>query len=102
MKFLINALPGTTPIPPEQGANLLQAAFDWTKAKLADGSLEFVYNLFGGGGFGVGLAESHEEVLSMLLDYPLYPFFSWEVTPLLDLESSINQYIGYYKKISSM
>lgn len=102
MKFLIMGEPDTTPIPREQGADLMQAALDWTKAKLADGSLEFVYNIFGGSGFGVGVAESHEMVLSMLLDYPLYPFFSWEVTPLLDLEDSLKQYIEYYKKIGSM
>jgi len=33
---------------------LLQATLEWTKAKLADGTLDSVYNLFGGGGIGIG------------------------------------------------
>ena len=101
MKYLITAKPGTTHIPREQGAVLLQAALEWSKAKLADGTLDFVYNLFGGGGMGIGNAETHEEILALLLEYPLYPFFSWEITPLLDLEDSVKQYIESYKRMES-
>lgn len=89
------------PIPPDQGAVLLQAGKDWIKAKLADGTLDCVYNFFGGGGIAIGNAESHEDVLRDLLEYPLYPFFTWEVKPLLDMDGSLNQYIEFYKRLAS-
>jgi hypothetical protein len=95
------ANPGLTPIPPEQGAALLQAGGEFLKARLADGSLDAAYNMMGGGGMGIGNAETHEHMLGMLLEYPLYPFFTWEVTPLLDMEESLEKYIAFYKAISS-
>ena len=102
MKYLIIAKPGTRQIPVEQGAALLQAGFSWIKAKLADGMLDFTYNTFEGGGIGVGNADSHEQILADILEYPLYPFFTWEVTPLLDMEDSVDKYIAYYKQRASM
>jgi hypothetical protein len=102
MKYLIVAKPGTTPIPVEQGAELLQMGLGWIKAKLADGSLDSTYNVIGGGGIAIGNADTPEQILADLLDYPLYPFFSWEVTPLLDLESSLDKYMEFYKRLASM
>ena len=101
MKYLITAKPGITPIPREQGAVLLQAGLEWLNAKLADGTLDSAFNIIGGGGIGVGNAETHEELLGMLLEYPLYPFFSWEITPLLNLDESIRKYIAFYKGMGS-
>ena len=101
MKYLIISKPGTNLIPREQGAALLRAGTEWIKAKLSDGTVDCTYNILGGGGMGIGNAESHEDILRELLDYPLYPFFTWEVTPLLDWEDSLNQYVEYYKRIGS-
>ena len=102
MKYLIIAKPGTTQIPIEQGAVLLQAGLSWIKAKLADGTLDFTYNVIGGGGIAISNADSAEQILANLLEYPLYPFFTWEVTPLLDMEDSVDKYIAYYKQRASM
>lgn len=100
MKFLVTGLPGANPIPVEHGADLLQASLAWDKDKLADGMLDCSYNLFGGGGLAIANASSHEAVMEALLEFPLYPFFDWEVTPLLDFEVSYQQYIDYYKRIA--
>jgi hypothetical protein len=70
------------------------------KAALQDG-MECHYNFFGGGGFAISNADSHEEILGNLLSYPLYPFFVWEVVPLLDWEESIGKYIEFYQRITS-
>jgi len=102
MKFLIIAKPGTTPIPPDQGVKILQAGKAWIEAKLADGSIDVTYNFFGGGGFAISNSDSHEEVLKNLLSYPMYPFFVWEVKPILDFEESLTQYIAFYQKLGSM
>jgi hypothetical protein len=102
MKYLIVAKPGTTQIPVEQGAVLIQAGLSWIQAKLADGTIDSTYNVIGGGGIAIGNADSPEQILADLLEYPLYPFFSWEVTPLLDLDSSLAGYIEFYKRLASM
>jgi hypothetical protein len=102
MKYLIIAKPGTTQIPVEQGAALLQAGLSWIKAKLADGSIDSTYNFFGGGGFAIGNADSNEQMLANLLEYPLYPFFVWEVTPILDFEESLSRYMEFYHKLASL
>lgn len=100
MKFLVTGLPGTTSMPVEQGAELLQVALAWLKEKLSEGTLECTYNLFGGGGIGIVSAASHEQVLSLLLTYPLYPYFTWEVEPLLEFEAAYKSYISYYQDLS--
>jgi hypothetical protein len=84
MKYLVTARPGTTPIPPDQIADLYQAALEWGKAALADGRADCLYTFADGGGIAIGNAESHEAVFGMLLSYPMYPFFEWEVKPLCD------------------
>ncbi len=84
MKYLVTALPGITPVPPEQAAELYQAASEWIQAGLADGRFDCVYVFADGGGISIGNAESHEEVFGTLVSYPLYPFFRWEVKPLCD------------------
>ena len=98
MKFLVTGLPGTRSMPVEQAADLLRASHAWLKEKLADGTMDSTYNLFGGGGIGIVNAASNEEVLSMLLAYPLYPYFIWEVEPLLDFEATYKSYISYYQQ----
>jgi len=102
MKYLVIAKPGAIPIPPEQGEKLLQASKEWINGKLTDGSIDVTYNFFGGGGFAITNSDSHENVLKELLGYPMYPFFQWEVTPILDQEESFNQYIAFYQKMGSL
>ncbi|MBK5107761.1 MAG: hypothetical protein JJE12_06500 [Anaerolineales bacterium] len=98
MKFLITGLPGSTPIPREQGAELLQAGLVWIKSKLADGTIDSHYNIFGGGGLAIVNAGSHEQLLEEILAYPLYPFFTWEVQPLLDFENAHQAYSSFYQQ----
>ena len=51
MKYLVIAKPGITPMPPEQAAELNQAAKEWMKARFADGSVDCHY-VFPEGGVG--------------------------------------------------
>lgn len=102
MKYLVVAKPGTTPIPPQQGVQLLQAAKSWIQGAIADGSVECNYNFFGGGGFAVTNVDSHEQMLARLLEYPLYAFFTWEVKPILEFDESLDGYIAFYEKLASM
>ena len=90
MKYLVTALPGTTPIPPEQLADLYRAATAWIEAGLEEGRFECVYVFADAGGIAIGNADSHEAVFDTLLTYPLYPFFRWEVKPLCDWRHVFN------------
>lgn len=102
MKYLITVTPGSVQIPPKMGASLLQASKAWIDSKLADGTLDFVYNFFSGGGVSVGNAESHEKILADMLSYPMYPFFDWDVEPLLEWKGSFDMFAGFYEKMVSM
>ena len=45
-------------------------------------------------------AESSEAVFEMILDYPLYPFFEWEVTALCDWQHGYDKNIEYFEKLA--
>jgi muconolactone delta-isomerase len=99
MKYLITAQAGQ--VPPELGVDVYRAAKAWMNAKLADGSLDFHY-VFADltGGLVIANADSHEEVLDRILDFPLYPFFQWEVDALCDWSHSYDKIIGLYQRLS--
>ena len=101
MKFLTTGKPGRAPIPPERAVALLQAAREWVNTQLADGRIECHYVFPDGGGFTISNADSHEAVLDGLLEYPLYPFMSWEVKPLCDWSHSYDKYIEFWKRAST-
>lgn len=100
MKFLIIGSPGLTQVPIEQGADLLKAGSAWIKGKIADGTLDCHYSYFGGGGMAIANAESHADLLADILAYPLYPFFEWEVTPLMEYERAYEEYAGFYQRMA--
>ena len=101
MKFLITAQPGPTPMPPQQAAGLLQATKEWINARLADGTMDCHYVFPEGGGFVISNADSHETVLDALLEYPLYPFMTWEVKALCDWSHSYDKFIELWQKLAS-
>jgi hypothetical protein len=80
MKYYVSARPGPVPPPPE----VFDAAFEWVEGRLDDGTFDCVYGFLGGGGFSVTNADSHDEILRMMADYPLFGFSEWDVQPLLD------------------
>jgi hypothetical protein len=102
MKYMITATPGPQSAPPKMGAALMKAAKTYIESKLADGTFDSVHLFFGGGGIAIGNSDSHEQMLADMLDYPLYPFFNWEVEPLLELSESMDKYAGFYEKLATM
>jgi muconolactone delta-isomerase len=101
MKYLTIAKPGTTPVPPEQGVGLWQAAKEWINARLADGRLDCHYVFADTGGFAISNADSHEEVFDALLTFPLFAFFDWEVKALCDWSHSYDKIIEVYQQLAS-
>ena len=84
VKFLVTCRPSQTPPAPERCVVLIRAAMEWIEARLADGSMETTYLFPNRGGIAIMHAESHEALMELLLDYPAYPLYTWEVQVLAD------------------
>ncbi|MHA2249491.1 MAG: hypothetical protein ACXAD7_03965 [Candidatus Kariarchaeaceae archaeon] len=89
--------PRTVPLP-ENYVELVKAANDWLKSKLADGTLDCVYSIVPGGGVAIGNADTHEKIYDDILAYPLFPFFEWDVKPLADTDHALNSVISMLGK----
>jgi hypothetical protein len=100
MKFLLTARPGTTTIRLKYGTSLFQAAKEWAQTRLSDGTFDCHYAFVDLGGLTIANAESSEAIFDMILDYPLYPFFDWEVTALCNWEQSYDKNIEYFKRLA--
>ncbi|MBS1679159.1 MAG: hypothetical protein JST08_17420 [Actinobacteria bacterium] len=79
MKYMVIARPGPLPPSPAQ----FDAAFEWLRAQLDDGTLDCLYGFLEGGGLAIANADSHAQALDQMADYPLYGMVTWEVKPLL-------------------
>lgn len=79
MKFFVKATPGPLPPSPDQ----FDAATEWLRGKLDDGSFDCLYGFLEGGGLAVTNADSYLDALQQMTEYPLYGLVSWEVKPVL-------------------
>jgi len=95
MKFLVTVTPGPMPPPIDS----IRAARDWIQAKVDDGSFESVYAFPGGGGVSIGENDSHEDLMEQLMDYPMSPFVSYEVQPLIAADDAFDRFIPYAEKM---
>jgi hypothetical protein len=80
MKYFVTAKPGPMPPSPEQ----FDAAMDWLRTQLDNGTFDCLYGFLEGGGFSISNASSHSEALAMMTEYPLYGLVEWEVRPVLE------------------
>lgn len=100
MKFFVRSQRNQVPMPSERAVGLYQAAKEWVNARVADGTLDSAYSFSDlSGGMSVGTADSHEELLDLLVDYPLWPFFSWEMKPLCDFSHSMDKLTEFAEKL---
>ena len=97
MEFLVLVNPGPAPPPVE----LVRSSQEWINARLADGRIECCYAFVGGGGFSVAKADSHEEMMDELLDYPLSPFVDYEVRPLVGLDHAFKRFIALAEQMAA-
>jgi hypothetical protein len=98
MKYLVTVTPG--PMPPPLEA--IRAAREWLDDKVADGTFEAAYAFADGGGFSISDAGSHEELMDMLLDYPMSPFVSYDVKALVASEAAFDRFEAYGEKMAEM
>jgi hypothetical protein len=97
MKYLVTATPGPMPPPVE----LVRSAQEWLQARLDDGTFDGVYAFPQGGGCSIGENDSHEQLMEQLMDYPLSPFFEFDVQPLVAIDAAFDRLIPYIEQASA-
>lgn len=101
MKYISIGKRNQVPLEPKMGVGLLQAAKEGLKAGLADGSIDVGYlHVDGSGGFVITNADSHEEAMDGLLNFPMFVFMDWEVIPLVDISDGYDKLIQLFQKMS--
>lgn len=80
-------------------ADFLQRSKEWVKAKLADGTLDCAYSFPAGGGFFIFNADSHEDLMKQLVDFPLRPLTEFEIHAICDFNKATDMVIESVKDL---
>jgi hypothetical protein len=80
------------PIDPADGRRFAELALEWIPERLADGSIDCVYSMAGGGRLVIASAESREELFAML-DAAPDAKRTWEITELYDGQQVLIDYL---------
>ena len=100
MKFIAIGKRNQVPLEPKMAVGLIQAAKEYVKAGLADGRIDVSYmHVDGSTGFVITNADSHEDAMDALLDFPMYVFMNWEVIPLVDMSHAYDSLIKLFQKM---
>ena len=91
-KFLATGHHG--PIDATEGRRLAEASLQWLPSHLADGSLDCVYSMKGGGRLVIASAESEADLLRLLESAPDPDSREWTIVELYDGVEVIRQYLA--------
>ena len=100
MKFLINTEPKGN-LPPEAAGALFRAAKEWIAAKTRDGTIDSIHAFPAGGATVISNADSHEALMRDVREFPLFPFVSWDIRPLVDINESIDSAIEMFQRMAA-
>jgi hypothetical protein len=81
------------PIDPSEGRKHAELALGWIPERLADGSLDCVYSMAGGGRMVIANADTADEVLALLEAAPDAKR-DWQITELYDGEQVLRDYLA--------
>jgi muconolactone delta-isomerase len=84
MKFLVTA----TPIVPLTDRAVLDKLADWMREQQQAGRITAAYGLVGGGGCSVMDVASPEELHELTALCPIGAYLSFDIKPLIDLDTS--------------
>jgi muconolactone delta-isomerase len=83
-RFLVISKQIDVPAPAEALKKLLPAQFSYLKGLKQSGKVECNYGFAGAkGGMAIINAKSHEELQSITNGYPMFPFITLEIHPLI-------------------
>ncbi len=97
MKFLVVAEPREGVQAPENYRELIQATIKWFETKLADGSIDCVYQTIDGGGLAIVNADSHEALWEQIMSYPLGLLVNFGAEPLIDIHFTFKKTLELMK-----
>ena len=80
-------------LPPKQIAALLQAARKYMNALLADGTADCAFTFPDGAGVAILNADTHEALMDLLLEFPLYTLSVWDIKPLCDIDHFYDKFL---------
>lgn len=100
MKFAIVTRPLGN-LPPEAAGPLFQAAKQWFSDKTKEGIIDAVYGFPEGGGLTIANADSHEDLMNTVRDFPLFPFVEWEIRPLVDINKSLDSAVQMFQRMAA-
>ena len=102
MKFLILTKPLPGAPRPENPVAVSRANNEWINARLADGSVDCIYNVIGSKqgivSVAIANADSHEALVEQILSWPAYAFYDLEILPLSDLNHFMGKAIEIMQK----
>ena len=80
--------------------DFLRRSKEWVNAKLTEGTLECAYSFPSGGGFFIVNADSHEDLMKQLVDFPLGPLSEFEVQAICDFNQATDMAIEALKGLT--
>ena len=99
MKFVIATKPLGN-LPPGMAEPLFQAGKQWLADKTKDGTIDVVHGFPEGGGLSSVNANSHEDLMNSIREFPLFPFVSWDIRPLVDINTSLDSAIEMFRRMA--
>ena len=80
---------------------MFRAAKEWIAAKVKDGTIESINSFPAGGATVISNADSHEALMRDIRDFPSFPFLSWDIRPVVDINESIDSAIAMFQRMGS-
>jgi hypothetical protein len=81
------------PVDPAHGRKVAEQAVEWIPARIADGSIDYLYSMEGGGRLVIAEAESAEALRALLDAAPDVPR-DWQITELYDGQQVLLDYLS--------
>ena len=99
MKYLVSGKQTIYPDDYETKVDFLRKSQEWLTAKMAEGIVESAYSYTAGGGFIIFDVTSHEELVTQLIDFPLYPLSEFNVEPIIEFNANSDIIVEEFRKL---
>ena len=99
MKYLASGKQVIYPEDYKTKVDFLRKSQKWLELKKAEGIIECAYSHPAGGGFLIFNVNSHDELVTHLIDFPLYPLSEFSVEPIIDFNKNSDIIIEEFIKL---
>ena len=99
MKYIASGKQTIYPDDYKTKVAFLRQSQKWLEAKMAEGIVESAYSYTAGGGFIIFNVTSHEELVTQLIDFPMFPLSEFDVDPIIEFNKNSKLVIEEFKKL---